>query len=305
MVGISTNRPLDADMFRPLFAPAGLLTVGLVAGYYLGSTGPVADATQTPLTARPTGLNMQDRLGGNYWLQTSAEYQACCLQTYHLAGRRLEQLLAVPNPPPKPAVVLDLDETVFDNSAFQNALYAANLEYTQDLWDIYEKNDPNEVTLIPGAKAFIDRAEKLGVTVIYISNRGDQFRASTIKALERLGLGTAGIESRLLLKKTVSSDKTGRRAEVESRYNVVLYFGDNLRDFSEVFVAPKVSPSAGPDELRKAIAARQKQADEATAHWGVDWFVLPNPVYGEWDKLAGTDPKAVLPPSKLDLTKAR
>lgn len=269
----------------------------LAAGYYLGS------ADSTPLVAqapKPAGFTMRDRLGGNLWMQTSAEYRALCVQTYHLAGRRLEELVAVPNPPAKPAVVMDLDETVFDNSAFQNALYAAGREYEQDLWDVYEDTDPAEVALVPGAKAFIDRAEQSGVTVVYISNRSEKYRASTIKALERLGLGTAGIENRLLLK-TDSSDKDARRKDAESRFNVLMLFGDNLRDFSEVFKAP---PVKGGD-YRAAIAARLRCADDAAGHWGTDWFVLPNAVYGEWDKIVGPDPAAVLPKSKLDLAKVR
>jgi acid phosphatase len=92
--------------------------------------------------------------------------------------------------------------------------------------------------------------------------------------------------------KTTTSDKSSRRDAFDARFNVLLYVGDNLRDFSESFAAPKLSKDAPAAAFDQAIAARLKSADDAACHWGVDWFILPNPVYGEWEKLLGDDPRA-------------
>ena len=90
---------------------------------------------------------MEARLGANVYLQTSAEYRACCYQIYTCAALRLENLLETKCPKPtNPAVVMDLDETVFDNSAFQTFLYKTKQEYTDALWDDYEENYPQDVT---------------------------------------------------------------------------------------------------------------------------------------------------------------
>jgi predicted secreted acid phosphatase len=78
-----------------------------------------------------------------------------------------------------------------------------------------------------------------------------------------------------------------------------MYFGDSLRDFSESFAAPRLPADAGPESYLKAIARRAAQVDDASCHWGVDWFVLPNPVYGEWEKLIGRSPHAVLRPTSM------
>ncbi len=48
---------------------------------------------------------------------------------------------------------------------------------------------PQDVTLIPGAKEFIEKARRLGVTVVFISNRMEPFRKSTeIARWQEVGL---------------------------------------------------------------------------------------------------------------------
>ncbi len=234
---------------------------------------------------------MSWRLGSNFYMQTAAEYRACCLQIYRSAEMRLETMLADDKQShTKPAIVMDLDETVFDNSAFQSFLYQHNREYSEADWEVFERDFYDEVALVPGAKGFIEKAESKGVAVYYISNRSEENRQFTIKALERLGINTQDISKRLLLKrKGASSDKSARREAVAASRNVLLYVGDNLRDFSETFVAPKLE-STSKDVLLQAMQIRFSRVDEAECHWGVDWFVLPNPLYGEWEKLLGDQP---------------
>src|SRR5208282_2686687 len=86
--------------------------------------------------SRPADLfTMQERLGANLYMQTAAEYRACCLQVYKTAEIRLAALLAAADPKPlKPAVIMDLDETVLDNAAFQSFLHEHNVDYSDDLW---------------------------------------------------------------------------------------------------------------------------------------------------------------------------
>jgi acid phosphatase len=171
---------------------------------------------------------------------------------------------------------------------------------------LYEREYPDEVALVPGAKQFIRKAEGMRVTMVFVSNRLKDHRKSTIKALHRLGINTENIDDRLFLKKKGgSSDKSARREIVAARYNVLLYFGDNLRDFSEAFTAPKLAKKDGIEGYTKAIQARLQQVDDAACHWGSDWFVLPNPVYGEWEKLLGNEPMLRLRPTKIRLPEAK
>lgn len=242
---------------------------------------PAADARILPMFRPEEPPNRS--LDANLYMQTSAEYRACCLQAYNLARLRLERIVAdAKEPAARLAVVLDLDETVVDNSAFQSMMIRSRLAYDQRLWDIWEAEHWDKWGLVPGAKAFIDDARRMGVTVVYLSNRNDRFREQTKRGLDRLGIPPAQ-ESHLRLA-TDTSDKTRRRTEVEAEYRVVLLVGDNLRDFSEEFRTPKLADDADGETLRAAIRGRKAKVDAHAADWGDRWIILPNPAYGEWAK---------------------
>lgn len=270
------------------WAIAGVaLAIGLVVGYLAGRS------------EGPPPVNPQLRaLDADLWMQTSAEYHACCLQTYRFAGERLASKLArLPKDGLSPAVIMDLDETVLDNSPFQTWLAVHSLDYGDNLWERYEKDCPDQVRLVPGALSFIRNAENAGLTVVYVSNRLAKLGDSTRQALAHLGISTKDFDARFL-GSTTTSDKTARRDRVRERYRVVMLVGDNLRDFSEMFRAPEVQPDdvAG---LKKAIANRIATVDREKSHFGDDWIILPNPCYGEWTKLQGNQPIEVLHPLTL------
>lgn len=264
------------------------LAAGLMLGLGLGSTGTTA-LGQRETTPR---LNPQERtLDANLFVQTSAEYVACCLQTYAWASERLRQRLAASPPSERPpAVVMDLDETVLDNAGFQSFLDRESRSYEQAAWDRWEREFPTETRLVPGAKGFIEEAERAGVTVFYISNRTS--REATIAALRHNGLSVDDIGERLLLRAD-TSDKTARRKAVEEKHRVLLYVGDNLRDFSEIFATPKLAPE-------EAIAARRTAVERHAYRFGTDWFLLPNPVYGEWQTPLGREPRRFLRPTRME-----
>jgi acid phosphatase len=256
------------------------LAIGLVVGY-----GAKPDAP------RP---NPQERgLDANLWMQTAGEYRACCLQTYRFAAERLRDKLKKMTPEGKPpAVVMDLDETVLDNAGYQTWLYEYAQVYTDTSWQDWEKNHAKDVRLVPGAADFIQGAEAVGVTVVYISNRFEKDRQYTIETLGNVKLNTKGIEDRLLLasEEPGGGNKTERRKRVANRYRVLMLFGDNLRDFDEEFKAPPLGADAA--EQNKAIAERLAKVDRRRSRWGDDWIILPNPSYGEWPRLIGRRPLA-------------
>ena len=190
-------------------------------------------------------------LHANLWMQTSAEYQALCRQTFSSALREIKQAVKKAKrrqgrpvgPDKKPlAVVADLDETILDNARFQSAMDAAvwadgmDIGYTPKRWEQWERDNAEEVGLVPGAGPFIAEVEKLKVVMVYISNRLESLKDSTIRALAHNGINTQGLqdglELRLLLKKE-TSNKQDRIKQVEVKYHVVAYLGDNLGDFPE------------------------------------------------------------------------
>src|SRR5581483_1048691 len=239
-------------------------------------------------------------LDANLYMQTSAEYAAVCLQTYNWALERLKQKLATTKHTElRPAVVMDLDETVLDNSGYQSFLYREKATSNAPNWEVWEKSYPQEVRLVPGAKAFVEAAEQQGVAVVYISNRTTKNQEGTIAALKHVGLNTDEIANRLLLRE-LNPDKSPRRKLAEQRFNVLMYFGDNLRDFSEEFVAPGLNPNDDAGQ-QKAIAERLAKVQRANYRWGNDWIVLPNPAYGEWTRLLGSEPGKKFRPTEMKL----
>ena len=276
-----------------------------LVGVALGNSVP----SQAKLQAAPTtaSVNPQEKvLYANLYMQTSAEYRAVCTQTYALATEKLRTRLAsIPvEETRKPAVIMDLDETVLDNSGYQSFLdRERSAKFLPATWTEWEKNHANEVGLVPAAKDFIEFAERNGVTVVYISNRSTTTQDGTIAALKANGINTADIASRILLQApSTPSNKTDRRNKAILQYRVVMLFGDNLRDFSEEFVAPKLD---GDNDVaqKAAIADRKAKVDATRNHWGVDWFILPNPVYGEWEKLLGNNPRLKMRSTTMPMTK--
>src|SRR5205085_1146217 len=93
---------------RGLLLGIGGLVLGLLVGYVVGrENGPRQGPSERNLDA-------------SLWLQTAGEYRALCLQTYRTAGEHLlRKRAAQPKGDAPPAVIMDLDETVLDNSPFQ------------------------------------------------------------------------------------------------------------------------------------------------------------------------------------------
>jgi acid phosphatase len=114
------------------------------------------------------------------WVQTSAEYEAAALQAYAAAGHMLEAALADPTwtaaveqtgdfSALPPAIIVDVDETVLDNSAYQARLVASGAQYSPDSWNAWIEE--RKATAIPGAVALLGAAAARGVRVFYLSNR--------------------------------------------------------------------------------------------------------------------------------------
>jgi acid phosphatase len=262
-------------------------------------SGVDAPQVAVPQAAAPSAApSPQERLlYANLYMQTAAEYEAVCLQTYNWASENLRaKVAALQKEGNPPAVVMDLDETVMDNGGYQSFLYREKPAASAALWDVWEVEFPHEVGLVPGAKAFIEEAGRLGVSVVYITNRQDRNKERTIASLVHLGLPVEGIEDRLMLL-TDTGDKTPRRTQAAALFRVVMYVGDNLRDFSDEFAAPS-SYASDADRL-KALADRKEKVRAQADRWGDDWIVLPNPVYGEWMKPLGPEPERLLRPTEM------
>jgi acid phosphatase len=215
------------------------------------------------------------------------------LQTYQLAGDQIERdaahwtetqsKLAPEFRKRPPCVVMDLDETVLDNGTYQTFLYDSGKSHSTELFSEFVTKNHQSIRLVPGAGDFIRKAESLGLTVIYITNRPEALREATIETLAQWGVNTDGLKPadsvRLLMKRN-DSNKTPRRNLVREQYTIVALFGDQLTDFAEEFAYER---DASPESLRAAVREYRRQ-------WGKQWFILPNPVYGDWQLILKGEP---------------
>ncbi len=200
----------------------------------------------------------QALLNSTLWVQSSAEYRASALQAYAIARQTLDAALA--QPPAQPAaVILDLDETALDNSRYAVRQRRKGETFTfGDSWTAWVSESASAA--VPGAAAFLQYAQRRGVTPFYISNRLTIHQPATLANLQKLGFPVS--EETLLVREGSSTDKTARRDSIAARYRVLLYLGDAMGDF----------PTAERPQ------------------WGTRWFVVPNPIYGSWEGGSSGDP---------------
>ncbi len=211
--------------------------------------------------------NSDHLINATLWIQNSAEYTACCHQAYNHARLALDNNLKDTSSTLPHAIVFDLDETCIDNSYFQANLIKEAELYSSNLWE--EWSDMESATAVPGAIDFINYAIDKGVEILYVSNRMESELKSTIINLAKLGFPDVPAENYLL--KTTESSKIARRAKLAEKYNMILFIGDNLDDFDGIF------------EVRTENQGRNIVSENKDS-FGTKYIILPNPMYGNWEK---------------------
>ena len=201
------------------------------------------------------------------WYQKSAEMRAIYYQTYNFAKTILLNKLPYADTLKRKAVVVDIDETILDNSPFEAHCITANTTYSKKEWEAWVNKASAKA--LPGAVDFLNYAKFKDVETFYISNRRKNLKQKTIENLKNLGFPFVDDEH-VFLRDSVST-KRYRRKKVLQNYDVLLYIGDNLTDFSEIY------------EDRDSLFAKNI-VDKNIMSFGKDFLILPNPMYGEWEK---------------------
>jgi 5'-nucleotidase (lipoprotein e(P4) family) len=223
-----------------------------------------------------------DLLNATLWMQRSVEYKANSLAAFALARMRLDQALADKSwtgaPAEQtgayqdlpPALIIDLDETVMDNSRFQAWMVLSDKVFSPKVWTEFVNANVSEA--IPGALDFLKYADSKGVKLFYVSNRTAEEEAGTRKNAERLGFPMGGnVDTFLMARKQPDwgSAKGTRRAFIAKNYRVLLNLGDNFGDFSDAY--------------RGTEAERLKVYEDNKDRWGREWIMLANPGYGSFE----------------------
>ncbi len=200
------------------------------------------------------------------WVRSSAEYVAITTQVYRVATQQvLSQARALPSG--RWAVILDADDTVLDNSEHERRVSLAGISFSDATWVPWVRE--RAAPAIPGAVEFIREVQGAGGRIAIVTNRADTLCADTRVNLEQVGIRA----DMVLCKPAGGSDKNPRFQQVErgtadgstGPLTVVAWVGDNILDF------PGMSQDA-------------REAPAMLAPFGTRWFILPNPMYGSWER---------------------
>ena len=202
------------------------------------------------------------------WVRDSAEHRALYLQVYRAATAHVERG-ATTRAPGTWAVVLDADETVLDNSLYQLERARVGLPFDAASWTAWCAR--REAVPLPGAPAFLSRVRALGGKVAIVTNRA----AAECPDTEAVFRAHALAYDVMLCRPDAGPSDKNPRFEAVARgttpaglppLEIVAFLGDNILDFPE-----------------KSQAIRER-GDDAFADFGACFFVLPNPMYGSWER---------------------
>jgi len=238
------------------------------------------------LFGQADGPGRTELLNGVLWVQTSVEHDAAYEQAYRLARAMLDRArkdktwtAAIEQRPGyqhlPPAVILDIDETILDNSPEEAE--KAESGSPPGLWEEWVGQE--SATALPGALEFTRYAASNHVEVIYVTNRDAATKDAARRTLARLGfpLQRAGASIYCRGERPEwGTDKGSRRQAIALQYRILLLIGDDLGDFLS--------------GVRVSTEERRRLAAPYASRWGERWIVLPNPMYGSWeDALYGND----------------
>ena len=249
------------------------------------TTAPDSTTTTTP----DLSANGHEDLDATLWVRFAAEYKAITRQTFVAATSQLVLAIssndwsAIPNSnsttgpsilegkPVRPVcVIMDVDETVLDNSAYQQELILNNSSFTGESWARFVNAKVSPA--VPGAKSFVDTCRRLGVTVFFVTNRDFSLEPATRENLISEGIMRPSDPDLILSKNERpewTSGKSVRRDSIAATFRVIMLIGDDLNDF--LFVK------------KSNLQQRSELAEQYKDYWGQRWFMLPNPDYGSWE----------------------
>jgi 5'-nucleotidase (lipoprotein e(P4) family) len=270
-------------------ARVGAVVLAMVMGGCAARTAPPAPGPATPAAsaaapaAVPAAARTYENLDATLWMQTAIEYHASASQAYRLATAQLDRALADPTVTAAieqqgqnvsglpPAIILDADETVLDNTPYQARLLTAGGTYDDATWKVWVNE--RKAGAVPGAVAFTQYARAKGVTVFFITNRNADLEPATRDDMTRLGFPLDATRDTLLMRRErpewESSEKAARRSVVARDFRILMLLGDDLGDFL---------PNA-----RGTIDERQARVAAYDGWWGSRWIMIPNPTYGSWE----------------------
>jgi 5'-nucleotidase (lipoprotein e(P4) family) len=267
--------------------PIALCMVGC-AHSPLRESGATAPRRPSATAARPAASDVaaDDGLNAVLWTQRTVEHSLVFREIYRAAQGKLLEALADPtwDALPRgeregaygdlpPAVILDVDETVLDNSPYEARLVRTGREYDDFTWQQWCRRESAQA--LPGALEFARFAVAHGVTVFYLSNRTVDLGPATLGNLRKAGFPAEGegvflgLGALLPGCEMIGTDKGCRRRIIARDHRVLMQFGDQVADFVDV--------------VANTPEGREREVKPYADWVGERWWLLPNPTYGSWE----------------------
>lgn len=247
----------------PRLKVAGLI-VALAFSAYSGATFFGHSTAQVPPATPPDNEYL---VGAILWMQTSAEFRALTYQTFKYSTLLFDgDLKTMRRSKQKRAVIVDVDDTVLDNSRYEAGLVLKRKSYDPAYFTDW--CNAEEAGAVPGAVEFLKYVHAKGARVFYVSNRRQVDKACTGENLRKLGF--PDISDETLLFRVDTSSKEPRRQMIAGKYRIVLLIGDNLNDLAQVFE-------------KKSVVERKAAVDQIRDQFGSRFIVIPNAMYGDWE----------------------
>ncbi|MFN7982421.1 MAG: HAD family acid phosphatase [Vicinamibacterales bacterium] len=159
---------------------------------------------------------------------------------------------------------LDADETVLDNSQYQLEQAQAHAGYSDDTWAKWVKR--KEATPLPGVTPASTPSAAASRSSLTACSRSAPTlrRSSRSTRLPTTPSSVVWTEHRPTRTRVFARSRKGRSPLGTTPLTIVAFVGDNILDF------PGLSQGI------------RSQGDAAYASFGVQYFLLPNPMYGSW-----------------------
>lgn len=215
------------------------------------------------------------------WYRDSAERNAQYNQIFALGLEKVAAQVKTEKLKKKTwGVIMDIDETVLDNSQYEKQQVMTCEGYNEKNMYAFMEQATSPAT--PGAHKFTCSIQKMGGKVVLVTNRNgafdDKIQDATVKNLEQSGICFDNV---IFANGPKDTDKTPRfNAVVKGDYKdivaiekikplkIVAYFGDNIQDFPNI---------------NQKDAIKQDPNSKFYHSFGQTYFSLPNPTYGSWE----------------------
>jgi len=218
--------------------------------------------------------NQNNNYNATVWYHESAEKNALYREIFQLS----KQALLIDKKQDiksgmQCGVVFDIDETLLDNSQYSHDNIKNNRVYNDKSWDQFLNDKVS--TALPGAKDITAYVHSLGCKVNLVSNRDIHSLKVTEEVLKRQGIYYDQV---LLAKLSYHGDKNSRfeaikkgvsPSQLKYKQTIIAYYGDNIQDFPQSHQSQYIGGNIHGSLYQ---------------NFGIHYFVLPNPMYGSWEK---------------------